>query len=84
MSNGPFRVFNYTGGVRGIRAGGSAGDRIAGIGAEIGQGGRALAYHEEDPFIREYYQQRLGQEGARFDMPEEVYKGPSNLKVGYD
>jgi hypothetical protein len=77
-------VFNYTGGVRGIRAGGREGEQIAGIGAEVGQGGRALPYHEEDPYIREYYQSRLAEEGAKFDMPEEVYKGPSNLKVGYD
>lgn len=84
ISNSPFRVFNYTGGVRGIRAGGREGERIAGIGAEIGQGGRALGYHEEDPYIREYYQQRLAEEGAKFDMPEEVYKGATNLKVGYD
>ena len=84
VSKQPFRVFNFTGGTRNLRLGVSAGEQIAGVGAEIKEGGRALPYHEEDPFIREYYQRRIEEEGAEFAMPLEVYEGPSNLKLGFD
>jgi hypothetical protein len=50
---------------------------------EIEQGGRALPYHDEDPFVRAYYQERLAQEGAAFTMPPEVYEGPNDLTIAY-
>lgn len=63
-----FRVFNFTGGARTNRH--QEGELVAGVGAETREGGRALAYAEEDPHVREYYQQRLAEEGVEFAMPE--------------
>jgi quercetin dioxygenase-like cupin family protein len=67
----PFRVFNFTGGA-GI-GGGDEGDEIVGGGANIQQGGTAVGYADEDPYIRKYYQQRLAEEEVKFQMPAEVY-----------
>jgi hypothetical protein len=53
--------------------GGESGEARPSIGTEIGAGGRALGYPEEDPMIRKMYQEALEKEGAKFDMPEEVY-----------
>ena len=38
------------------------------------QGGRALPYAEEDPHIRNYYADRLRQEGVSIDMAEKLYQ----------
>ena len=43
----------------------------------IHEGGRTILYHEEYPFIRRHYQQRLSDEGVEFTMPEEVFKQPA-------
>jgi quercetin dioxygenase-like cupin family protein len=64
----PFRVFNFTGTARNNRH--QEGEDVAGVGAELNQGGRALPYAEEDPHVREYYKQRLSEEGVEFQMPE--------------
>jgi hypothetical protein len=81
ISKGPFRVFNFTGGGGG-GGGGQEGDLVAGIGAEIGDGGRAIPYHMEDPFLRKTYEERLAALGASSTMPPEVYtEAGSNIKV---
>jgi mannose-6-phosphate isomerase-like protein (cupin superfamily) len=75
----PFRVFNYTGGVPG--AGGGGGGSSAEEGSmelqqsltDIPNGGIALPYYMEDPYIRKYFEQRLKEEGAVLTMPLEVY-----------
>ena len=52
---------------------------------DIDKGGRAIPYHMEDPYIREYFEQKLQEEGAEFTMPPEVYtKEGSNIKVMTD
>jgi hypothetical protein len=86
-NTGPFRVFNYTGsgGFLGGQAGTSQGEMVAGVGAEIGDGGYALPYHMEDPFVRKYFEERLKAEGAEFTMPPEVYtEAGSNIRVMTD
>jgi quercetin dioxygenase-like cupin family protein len=64
----PFRVFNFTGTARNNRH--QEGEDVAGVGAELHQGGRALPYAEEDPHVRDYYKKRLAEEGVEFQMPE--------------
>ncbi|MPZ48640.1 MAG: cupin [Dehalococcoidia bacterium] len=84
---GPFRIFNYTGagGFVGGQPGTSEGEMVAGVGAEIGDGGIALPYHLEDPFVRKYFEERLEAEGAQFTMPPEVYtEAGANIKVMTD
>jgi quercetin dioxygenase-like cupin family protein len=77
ISKGPFRVFNFTGAATTtVTPGKGEGDLISGGPAEIGEGGHALPYYEEDPFIKEYYQRRLSEEGSEFTMSEDVYKVP--------
>ena len=63
-----FRVFNFTGGARTDRH--QEGEMVAGVGAETREGGRALPYAEEDPHVRQYYKQRLAEEGVEFQMPD--------------
>jgi mannose-6-phosphate isomerase-like protein (cupin superfamily) len=40
---------------------------------DSGRGGNAIGYYEEDPYVREYFRERLKEEGAEFTMPPEVY-----------
>jgi hypothetical protein len=84
VSKGPFRIFNYTGGSAfgGGNVGGQEGDLVAGVGAEIGDGGRAIPYYMEDPFLRKTYEDRLKALGAESTMPPEVYtEAGANIKV---
>jgi hypothetical protein len=86
ISAGPFRVFNFTGSSAfGTATGGQEGDMVAGVGAEITDGGRAIPYHMEDPFLRKHFEERLKENQGRFDMPEEVYtEAGANIKVMSD
>ncbi|MFC1977886.1 cupin domain-containing protein [Chloroflexota bacterium] len=54
------------------RGAGNAGNPSVGV--EIGEGGRAIGYPEEDPMIRKVYQEDLKKEGVELDMPESIYK----------
>jgi mannose-6-phosphate isomerase-like protein (cupin superfamily) len=84
VSKIPFRVFNFTGGGGGGGGGGQEGDMVAGVGAEITDGGRAIPYYMEDPFVRKYFTQRLEENGASFTMPPEVYtEGGASIKIDY-
>jgi hypothetical protein len=40
----------------------------------LSEGGRTIMYHEEDPYIRKYYAQRLAEEGVQITMPEELFQ----------
>ncbi|HEX3244440.1 MAG TPA: cupin domain-containing protein [Chloroflexota bacterium] len=78
ISQEPLRVINITGTSRSsalsvLRRDGDADRDIPAVGAEIGQGGYALPYRDEDPYIRTSYQEALAREGAEFQMPMEVY-----------
>ncbi len=39
----------------------------------INEGGHTILYPDEDPYVREYFKQRLAEEGAPFQMPDYVY-----------
>ena len=87
ISQSPFRVFNYARltTFAGANAGTSEGELVAGVGAEIGDGGHALPYHQEDPYVRKYYESRLAEEGTNFTMPEEVYtEAGSHINIAYE
>ncbi|MBV8085631.1 MAG: hypothetical protein JO247_12540, partial [Chloroflexi bacterium] len=40
----------------------------------IQEGGRSILYKDEDPYIREYYAERLKKVGQQLTMPENVYR----------
>jgi hypothetical protein len=89
----PFRIFNYTGGMPGNPAasGGAGGGSFAEEGqlirqhAEITEGGNAIPYHMEDPYIRKFFEEKLKSEGATLNMPPEVYTAEgANITVMAD
>jgi hypothetical protein len=82
-SKDPMRVINYWGGPTG-RWGlfdevEEAGDGKVKAGNLFGihEGGRTILYHEEDPHIRNYYAQRLRDEGVEIQMAESLYQQPA-------
>ncbi|HLH26003.1 MAG TPA: cupin domain-containing protein [Chloroflexota bacterium] len=81
VSKEPFRVINYWGGPvahwGGIFDEPGAGEVKAGNLFGIHEGGRTIMYWEEDPYIREYYQQRLKEVGVEFTMPESTFQPPA-------
>jgi quercetin dioxygenase-like cupin family protein len=81
VSTDPFRVINYWGGPvahwGGIFDEPGAGSEVkAGNLFGIHEGGRTIMYWEEDPYIREYYQQRLKAVGVEFTMPAATFEPP--------
>jgi mannose-6-phosphate isomerase-like protein (cupin superfamily) len=88
----PFRVFLYTGGVPGnpMGGGGRGGEEteegsLIRQHAEITEGGNAIPYHMEDPYIIQYFKSRLAEEGAELTMPPEVYtEAGKNINVMTD
>jgi hypothetical protein len=57
LPGGPYRNF-----------GGRRGKSIAGKNLE--EGGNAISYEREDPFIRKEYKEQLAREGVEFDLDE--------------
>lgn len=51
-----------------------AGVEVKGLGLGINQGGTSVLYREEDPQIRKDYKEALAKEGAKFQMPESLYR----------
>ena len=75
-----FRVFNYTGPMPGNPASSTNRDNdFAEEGAlirqhaDISDGGNAIPYHLEDPYVRQFFEQQLKEEGAVSTMPPQVY-----------
>jgi mannose-6-phosphate isomerase-like protein (cupin superfamily) len=78
----PFRIHAIAAG--GGQYSGSEGDMVAGVGAEITDGGRAIPYYLEDPHIRQTYESKLKEEGVEFAMPGEVYtEAGANININY-
>ena len=75
----PMRFFLFTGPVpagsdiREDRGEEREGDDVQVSLTDIGQGGHAIPYFMEDPYIRRLFEERLAGEGAEFTMPPEVY-----------
>ncbi len=78
ISRQPFRVINFWGGPTSMWGSldeqGEGEDAKAGNLWGISEGGRTIMYHEEDPYIRTYYKQRLAENGVEFSMPEETFQ----------
>jgi hypothetical protein len=89
VSKGPFRIFNYTGPMPGNpEAGGNGALMNASEGelvrqhADITQGGNAIPYHMEDPYVREMFESKLAEIGAESTMPKVVYSEEgANMEV---
>ena len=45
----------------------------------IDEGGMTIHYHQEDPYVREYYAERLRDIGAEMQMPSRCSAGPSEV-----
>ncbi|MBI4331004.1 MAG: cupin domain-containing protein [Chloroflexi bacterium] len=58
----------------GLQLAEQGGQDKASTGVEIGQGGCALGYREEDPQIRKIYKEALEKEGVELQMPESLYR----------
>ncbi len=76
----PFRIVNYTGPFPGNpEASRNSANDFAQEGelvrqhADVTDGGNAIPYHLEDPHVREYFEQKLREEGAVSTMPPEIY-----------
>lgn len=74
----PLRVLNYWGGPSGRWGTGDEGDEKVKAGNLFGiaDGGRSVLYHEEDPFVRTYYRERLAGEDVEMTMPESAFAQP--------
>lgn len=68
----PLRVLNFWGGPTGGWGFPDEGGEEVKVGNLFGirEGGRTILYHEEDPYVREYYKERLAEEGVEISMPE--------------
>jgi mannose-6-phosphate isomerase-like protein (cupin superfamily) len=80
VSKGPFRIFNYTGPMPGNPEAGAgralmdaAEGELVRQHADITDGGNAIPYHMEDPYIREMFETKLAEAGAESTMPKVVY-----------
>jgi quercetin dioxygenase-like cupin family protein len=79
IGNEPLRVINYWGGPTGSWGGGARraddeDDEVkAGNIFGYEEGGITVHYHQEDPFIRTYYAQRLKEEGVELHMPDSLF-----------
>ena len=76
----PFRVFNYTGPMPGNpessrnRANDFAEEgQLIRQHADITDGGNAIPYHLEDPYVRQHFEAKLRENGVTSTMPEVVY-----------
>jgi mannose-6-phosphate isomerase-like protein (cupin superfamily) len=72
VSKEPLRVMAYLGGFP-RRTEGAPGDPVTFHNEDIERGGKTIPYSEEDPHIRAMYEEALALEGARSNMPDEVY-----------
>jgi hypothetical protein len=43
---------------------------------DIKKGGKAIPYHEEDPFLRREFEQGLAKDGMTSRMEEKLYRPP--------
>jgi len=71
-SKEPLRVLAFLGGFP-RRVKGVPGVDWRGLNLDIKEGGSTIEYRDEDPYIRQMFQEQLAKEGAEFYMPEEVY-----------
>jgi mannose-6-phosphate isomerase-like protein (cupin superfamily) len=75
----PMRTINYWAGPGpgggGMRGGDDDGDEVRAWNIYgIDEGGATIHYHQEDPYIREFYKQKLKEEGVEFQMPDSLFE----------
>lgn len=74
-SNEPFRLMAWFGPNAPGREAGRPGEKAIDYGAiEIKDGGTAIAYRDEDPFIRNEYEETLKKEGVQSRMVDSIFK----------
>ena len=73
VSAEPFRVFNMWGGPLPEIYRGFDEESGAGVNSNISQGGHAIAFSQEDPYVRETFEAGLARNGLKSTMPEELY-----------
>ena len=92
VSKEPFRVFNYTGTMPGNPESGRQRElddakegEFVKQHADITDGGHAIPYYMEDPYVRQMFEEKLKEAGTVSTMPEEVYtEGGANIEVMSD
>jgi hypothetical protein len=62
-----------SGGERTDRSEEREGDRVQTSLMDVNQGGLAIPYYMEDPYLRKLFEEKLAAEGAKLTMPPEVY-----------
>jgi hypothetical protein len=80
VSKEPTRLINYWGGptASGGAMGSDDGEEVRAWNIYgIDEGGVTIHYHQEDPFVRQYYAERLKSVGAELHMPNSLYSGPT-------
>lgn len=78
VSKEPTRLINYWGGptASGGAMGGDDGEEVRAWNIYgIDEGGVTIHYHQEDPFVRQHYAERLKEVGAELHMPDSLYSG---------
>jgi quercetin dioxygenase-like cupin family protein len=82
ISKEPMRTINYWGGPTpgGGAMGGDDGEEVRAWNIYgIDEGGATIHYHQEDPFVRRYYAERLQAEGGEMRMPESLFTQPAEV-----
>jgi quercetin dioxygenase-like cupin family protein len=67
-----FRVCAFLGGFP-RRVFGVPGEEQVAMNEDITKGGNTIEYHDEDPHIRKMFQDTLAKNGAKFEMPDDIY-----------
>ena len=68
----PLRVLAFLGGFP-RRTSGAPGVETHVLNVDVKEGGNTIEYEDEDPYVRQMFEEQLAKVGAKFDMPEEVY-----------
>ena len=75
VSAEPLRLSAWFGPNAPGRERGRPGEKAIDYGAiEIKDGGTAIAYRDEDPFLRKEFEETLAREGMKSKMPAEIYR----------
>ena len=69
----PLRVLAFLGGYP-RRTDGAPGEEYQARNSDVNEGGRTIEYRDEDPYVRQMFEETLAKEGASFAMPEEAYR----------
>ena len=72
-SSEPLRVLAFLGGYP-RRTNGAPGEEYQAQNSDVNEGGRTIEYRDEDPYVRQMFEETLAKEGASFAMPEEAYR----------